>query len=279
MRNKILANFGKKQSKETIEKRRLKLLGHEVSEKTRMKISKSCKGRKSPMKGKKHKKSSIIKMSNSQKENARKNPNFGMKNKKHSKSTKKKISLKAIGRKHTTKTKNKISINNARGFLGKKHKKETIIKFTKTKKRLYSSGKLTPPWSNKKRSEEDRKKMSAGKQEIPLNKWKKFISREPYDQNWDNIFKRRIRKRDNQICMICGIHREKLKEALAVHHINYDKQLSIPQNCISLCRSCHGLTQVNKKHYKVFFQLLLSEKHNYLYSEVGDVILEVRKNG
>ena len=45
------------------------------------------------------------------------------------------------------------------------------------------------------------------------------------------------RERDNQVCMNCGKHKEKLNSALDVHHVNYDKQLSIKENCISLCHT------------------------------------------
>ena len=61
--------------------------------------------------------------------------------------------------------------------------------------------------------------------------WNGGSSFEPYDKSFNNKFKRAIRKRDNQICILCGIHREKLNKTLDVHHINYNKLLSIPQNC------------------------------------------------
>ncbi len=106
--------------------------------------------------------------------------------------------------------------------------------------------------------------------------WLGGISKEPYDEKWTNRFKRAIRKRENQVCMLCGIHREKLNEALSIHHINYDKKLSIPQNCISLCRKCHMLTNKDRKHWQKFFQSSLSEKYDYQYSETGEIILEIK---
>ena len=45
--------------------------------------------------------------------------------------------------------------------------------------------------------------------------------------------------------MICGIHREKLKRAFSIHHINYDKELTIKENCISLCIKCHSKVEVS----------------------------------
>jgi len=127
------------------------------------------------------------------------------------------------------------------------------------------------------------KKLSATHQGIDVKDWKKFVSREPYDQNWTPQFKRRIRKRDNQICMLCGIHREKLSRALNVHHINGDKQLSVPQNCISLCQHCHiGIvhnqqTKTKKEYWINFFQSLLSEKYGSQYGENQEVIINLEE--
>lgn len=105
--------------------------------------------------------------------------------------------------------------------------------------------------------------------------WQGGKSFEPYNKTFNNEFKRLIRKRDNQICMLCGIHREKLNRALDIHHINYDKLLSIKENCISLCSSCHTKTGFNRKHWITLFQNLLSEKYNYQYSDIQLPILNV----
>ena len=122
-----------------------------------------------------------------------------------------------------------------------------------------------------------RKKMSAGKQGIPLEEWKKFASEELYGIKFNNKFKRVIRRRDNQICMLCGIHKEKLNRTLDIHHIDYNKKLSIPQNCISLCRKCHNGTVHSTKHCKDhwinFFQSLLTKSYDYQYSENQEIVL------
>lgn len=121
------------------------------------------------------------------------------------------------------------------------------------------------------------KKSSAFQQGIELKDWKRFISKEPYSQNWNKRFKREIRKRDNQICMLCGIHREKLNEAFIVHHINYNKKMSIPQNCISLCRKCHIKTNFDREIWIKFFQSLSAKRYGYQYSEKREIILELDK--
>ena len=126
-------------------------------------------------------------------------------------------------------------------------------------------------------SKEHIKKISAKKQGILLERWKKFTSREPYDQSFNNKFKREIRKRDNQICMLCGIYREKLSRALCIHHIDYSKTNTFPQNCISLCLHCHIKTNKNRISWTKFFQSLLSEKYGYEYSQEGDIVIKLNE--
>ncbi len=106
--------------------------------------------------------------------------------------------------------------------------------------------------------------------------WKGGLSFEPYPLTFNLSFKRFIRKRDNHICIKCGKHQEKLSRILAVHHINYDKKLTIPQNCCSLCNSCNAEVNFNRKHWIKFFQSLLSERYGYKYNENCDIILEVK---
>ena len=114
-------------------------------------------------------------------------------------------------------------------------------------------------------------------------RWQGGISFEPYGQDWTPKFRRSIRKRDNQVCMLCGIHREKFSRALDVHHINADKKMNIPQNCISLCVKCHlGIVHKddkNKKDKENWIKLLqekLTRLHGYQYSETNEIILEIK---
>ena len=60
---------------------------------------------------------------------------------------------------------------------------------------------------------ETRTKMSALPPLLHIEKWDNFTGLEPYSNNWINSLKNKIRKRDNQVCMMCGINREKLKIA------------------------------------------------------------------
>lgn len=130
-------------------------------------------------------------------------------------------------------------------------------------------------WLKKERPIETRIKISSTLKEIPLEKWNSFSKDEEYSKRFNKVFKKKIRDRDNHICMKCGIHQEKLSKTLPVHHINYDKSLTIPENCISLCNKCHNETNLNRVHWINFFQSLLSEKYGYKYSKEEDIILNL----
>jgi hypothetical protein len=104
--------------------------------------------------------------------------------------------------------------------------------------------------------------------------WQGGKSLEKYGEEFNKRLKNIIRERDNQVCMNCGIHREKLKEALTIHHINYDKKCNLEQNLISLCRNCHGLTNFNKLYWTTLFQERLSKLYDYKYDK-GDIIIDL----
>lgn len=126
-----------------------------------------------------------------------------------------------------------------------------------------------------KHSDYSKKKISAYQQGIKLEDWKDYVSYEPYDSKFTKEFKKEIKNRDNYICMLCGVHGEKINNRFYIHHINYDKLLSIPQNCISLCNSCHSKTNSNRTHWIKFFQDLLSQRYGYKY-ENKDIVIGVK---
>lgn len=107
------------------------------------------------------------------------------------------------------------------------------------------------------------------------HQWKGGISFENYPQEFNKLFKKSIRDRDNQICMNCGKHREKLARALNVHHIDYNKFNSIKENCISLCDICHGFTVINREYWKKLFQDKLGKLYNYKYTKEGDILIKI----
>lgn len=135
--------------------------------------------------------------------------------------------------------------------------------YLKNKKNNFCSRKCEALWRSENIRRENHPNWLGGK------------SFEPYTDEFDNNFRKKIRERDNQICMLCNIHREKLDRELSVHHVDYNKLLTIPQNCISICLSCHMKTNFNRKHWTKFFQSLLAERYDYNYSELNEPILEI----
>lgn len=128
------------------------------------------------------------------------------------------------------------------------------------------------PWSKGKKMSEDFIKKISGSNN---HQWLGGKSLEPYNTDFSNSFRNSIRNRDNQLCMNCGIHRETLSRALSVHHINYDKLLSIKENCITLCIKCHALTNFNRPYWISLFQSKLSQLYGYSYSNDNQVILNL----
>ncbi len=168
-------------------------------------------------------------------------------------------------------TRKKMSENNARPFEGQHHTEET-------RKKLCELQTGNHP------TEETIEKMSTAKIGEKNVMWQGGISKEPYDQNWTPKFRRAVRKRDNQVCMLCGIHREKLNRALSVHHINHDKKMSLLQNGISLCSPCHNgivhkddKNEEEKENWIKLLQRKLAKLYSYQYSEINEIILELNK--
>ena len=70
-----------------------------------------------------------------------------------------------------------------------------------------------------------------------------------FDKNYWVRLREKVMKRDNYKCRDCEIGRSELDEVLEVHHIRaiHDGGEEFnPDNCITLCHSCHG-----KKHSKI----------------------------
>ncbi len=99
--------------------------------------------------------------------------------------------------------------------------------------------------------------------------WRGGKSRGAYPQEWTNAFKKTIRDRDNNRCMRCGRAREEFKKALAVHHIDADKNNCNPTNLITLCEhvsgSCHGLTRGKEELFSKGFKNILTRLYGYKY--------------
>ena len=74
--------------------------------------------------------------------------------------------------------------------------------------------------------------------------WQGGKSFEPYGPEFNEELKKSVRERDGNTCTICG------KPGDRVHHIDYDKKNSSPDNLITLCISCHGKTGSRRKYWE-----------------------------
>jgi len=74
--------------------------------------------------------------------------------------------------------------------------------------------------------------------------WLGGKSFEPYPPTFNVRFKKMIRFRDGNKCAVCRM------PGRCVHHINYVKGDTVPGNCITLCRRCHGATNVNREYWE-----------------------------
>jgi len=87
--------------------------------------------------------------------------------------------------------------------------------------------------------------------------------------------RQKIKERDKR-CMLCNTNLEILRElnrCVHIHHINYDKKNSFPQNLITLCIKCHMITNFNRNRWKTFFQDLLKEEYKYEYTQDQKILL------
>ena len=166
-----------------------------------------------------------------------------------------------LGKKRSEEFKRKISLINKGRKFSEEHK-EKISNFQKNK------------------IQHQLKKYEFKKEDIRLLKennpnWNGGSSFEPYGLGFNKKFKESIRDRDNHVCMLCNKHQDELKRILDIHHIDYIKINNFPQNCISLCNSCHALTNLNRNIWTTHFQSLMKELYQYKYTQDQKIILDL----
>ena len=222
--------------------------GKKHSEKTKLKISISNKGKKL---------SEEVKRKISFAVSGEKNPFY---NKKHMKKTKRIISIANTGRnsgvnhylygKHLSETTKKlISLNHAdmsgknSPWFGKKHS-------------VYSKNLISKAKIGKIHTEETKKKMSLSRMFNKNPNWQGGISFEPYGLGWTKTLKESVRQRDNYTCKLCGI-KQKTNKKHDVHHIDYNKKNNDPDNLITLCNSCHAKITSNRNRWTKMFSKMI----------------------
>jgi hypothetical protein len=164
------------------------------------------------------------------------------------------------GKRVSEETKKKMSISQKgkhNFWKGKKFKDEHKRKISQKQKghRSYSTPegieKIRISKTGKKQSLESRLRRRGAN----CHFWRGGKSYEIYPVDWRNSLKISIRERDHYRCQICGENQG--DETLAVHHIDYNKQNCNPNNLISLCRSCHAKTNINRDKWIEWFKNLL----------------------
>ena len=254
----------KPMSEETKKKISLSSKGKKLSEEHKKNISLSIMGHIGYFTGKHHSEESKQKISYS---------NTG---RKHTEEFKEKCRKRMIGDKHfnfgkhlSEETKKKIGISNSISQKGKHLSDETKQKISLNSPKI-NQGKCL--------SEETKLKISLNRiGKCRLDKhpnWQGGKSFEPYTPDFNEQFKESIRARDNYCCCICNKHEYQSKRRLAIHHIDYNKLNSFPQNCIALCLDCHILTNINRKNWTLLFQSLLKERYGYEYTQDQKIILD-----
>lgn len=105
--------------------------------------------------------------------------------------------------------------------------------------------------------------------------WRGGISFLPYPIEFNSKLKRNIRKRDNYTCQRCEMteeeHKDKWHRALAINHIDYNKNNCNPNNLITLCNPCNAKVNTTRDYWTDFFSKLLEEKN------IKDDIYETRE--
>jgi len=78
--------------------------------------------------------------------------------------------------------------------------------------------------------------------------WKGGIAYLPYPIEWKTKLRKKILKRDKNICQMCGRGNRRLN----VHHIDYNKSNCSSENLVLLCNKCHGRTNFRRIYWRNF---------------------------
>jgi len=98
--------------------------------------------------------------------------------------------------------------------------------------------------------------------------WLGGYSSSLYPEEFNEEFKESIRDRDGHKCVICW------QSGKDVHHIDYIKENTTQQNCITLCRNCHAKTNGNRDYWQQELTQLVAirnrqERKVYVHNLLG----------
>jgi hypothetical protein len=160
-------------------------------------------------------------------------------------------------------TKRKLSL----ALVGRPRSEASRLKQSKTYKLLWANPEYREKMEKlifgsirgKGHSEETRQKISTKLKERLADptknpNWQGGISFEPYPPKFNEALKESIRERDNHTCQKCGVSECECFAKLDIHHIDYDKTNCLPSNLVSLCHSCNGQVNANRKRWQKIFE-------------------------
>ena len=84
-------------------------------------------------------------------------------------------------------------------------------------------------------------------------RWRGGISFLPWGPESTVKLKKQIKERDNYTCKLCQTQILGKDRSLHVHHIDYNKFNNDPSNLVSLCRTCHGITNFTRDKWTEHF--------------------------
>lgn len=96
-------------------------------------------------------------------------------------------------------------------------------------------------------------------------RWLGGKSFEPYGIEFNRRLRKEIRKRDDFTCQKCGKTEKELNCRLAVHHIDYNKKNNNPNNLISLCSSCHSITNTKRGYWEKYLSNLIQNTNKDIF--------------
>jgi len=97
-------------------------------------------------------------------------------------------------------------------------------------------------------------------------RWKGGIAKGPYCQGWTKEYKDFIKERDEYKCLNpCCFKKKGHAAQLIVHHIDHNKKSCVPENLITICRSCHGYLSKDQEWYESWYKAIMYRRYNYKY--------------
>ena len=144
---------------------------------------------------------------------------------------------------HSQKTKEKISNANK----GKKRSEEFRLMIIKR-------------FAGSHHSKKTKLKMSKSAMGKNNSSWQGGLSFEPYSPEFNRQLKELIRQRDGYKCQLCGMPECENISKLTIHHIDYVKKNCLPDNLITLCRSCNAKVNFDRDYWEEYFKEKILEK-------------------